>query len=235
VQPSQESSNGWRPPHITQEFGYPSNEEIVPNTKLDYRKTFLPRLGHVRAWFKGVEVEPKTSSSSSQEGTRSRAPCLPVTTGKGSLADGSTSQHLDISPRCYTDITPRLPKDRDELHQVASHPGANRRLRSIARQSVADGSVGDGGRQDDLDDEESFSDSSSSPSLERHPSSPPYHELAPSVLSDFEDGFEDLHTAPVRMVNSGGVPEEPDAVIQELDAANEVVADEASLQEQVRD
>lgn len=26
VQPSQESSNGWRPPRITQEFGYPSDE-----------------------------------------------------------------------------------------------------------------------------------------------------------------------------------------------------------------
>ena len=68
---------------------------------------------------------------------------------------------------------------------------------------MTDGFPGDGERQDHLDDEEGFSDSSSSPSLESRPHSPRYHELASSVLLDYEGGDEDLHTTPVRMVNHG--------------------------------
>jgi hypothetical protein len=119
-------------------------------------------------------------------------------TGKSSLSDGDSGYHPDISPRRYTDITSRLPEDPDELLHVASRSGANTRLRSIARQNVAVGSA-DEEELDDDNDEESFSDSSSSSSLVKLPSSPPYHELAPSVLSDCEDGLEDLHTAPAHM------------------------------------
>ena len=68
-----------------------------------------------------------------------------------------------------------------------------------------------------------------------HPNSPPYQDLFPSDLLDSEDGIGDLPTAPVRMVNSGGAPEDPDAVVQEPGAANAVAARQASLEEQVRD
>ena len=241
VQPSEGSSNGWRPPAITEEFDYPSEEEIVPNPKADFQRTFLPRLGHVRAWFRGAEGDAKTSSSTSQEAARSRATCLPVTTGKGSLGGGSTSQNEDIYKRHYTDITSRLPQDLEGRRQVANRPGANTRLKSIARQGMTDGFPRDGERQDNLDDDEGFSDSSSSPSLESRPHSPRYHELASSVLSDYEGGDEDLHTAPVRMVNHGDnlVDQDPAAKspvdgIHGPSAENIVAPQEVSLEEEVR-
>lgn len=110
--------------------------------------------------------------------------------------------------------------------------------KSIAHQGVTDGFLRDGEHQHDLDDEEGFFESSSSPSLESHSHSPPYHELAPTMMSDYEDGAEDLHTTPVRMVHDGGALEdqdtaakEPDVVIQEPGARNVVAAQEASLEE----
>ncbi|KAM0851209.1 hypothetical protein ACQ4PT_052578 [Festuca glaucescens] len=190
---------------------------------------FLPRLGHVRSWFKGADVGTKSSTSTSEEGARSTAPCLPIMTGKGSLSDGDSGYHPDISPRHYTDITSRLPQDRDELLQVASRPGPSTRLKSIALRSVTDGSAGEEGTDDDHNDEESFSDASSSSSLQNLPHSPPYHELAPSELSDREDGLEDLHTAPAHMaiddVNKDGTASTE---------ASTPTAREMALEEQVK-
>ncbi|KAM0923781.1 hypothetical protein ACQ4PT_005306 [Festuca glaucescens] len=150
-------------------------------------------------------------------------------TGKSSLSDGDSGYHPDISPRRYTDITSRLPQDPDELLHVASRSGANTRLRSIARQNVAVGLADEEERGDDDDDEESFSDSSSSSSLAKLPSSPPYHELAPSVLSDCEDGLEDLHTAPAHMAVDG-VSKDGTASAE----ASTSTAQEADLEEQVK-
>jgi hypothetical protein len=47
-----ESEAKWVPPH---EFSYPSDEEIMPNPKASFTKMILPRLGHVRSWFRGSE------------------------------------------------------------------------------------------------------------------------------------------------------------------------------------
>ncbi|KAK1653685.1 hypothetical protein QYE76_071490 [Lolium multiflorum] len=199
VRPRLEQNEEWKPPQVTHEFDYPSDEEIVPNPKADFKMAFLPRLGHVRSWFKSADAGAKAGTSTSEEGARSTAPCLPIMTGKGSLSDGDSRYHPDISPRHYTDITSRLPQDRDELWQVASRPGPSTRLKSIALLSVTDGSAGEEGTDDYHNDEESFSDASSSSSLQNLPHSPPYHELAPSELSDREDGLEDLHTAPAHM------------------------------------
>ncbi|KAM0882333.1 hypothetical protein ACQ4PT_032372 [Festuca glaucescens] len=231
MHPRIESSDGWQPPQVTHEFGYPSNEEIMPNPKADFKKGFLPRLGHVRSWFKGAtEAESKESPSTSQDGARSAAPCLPIMAGKSSLSDGDCGYHPDISLRRYTDITSRLPQDHDELLQVASRPGANTRLRSIALQSVTDGSAEEEGLDDNANDEESFSDSSSSSSsLVKLLGSPPYHELAPSVLSYCEDGLEDLHTAPAHMaVDSVGKDGTTSA------EASTSTAREVALEEQVK-
>jgi hypothetical protein len=39
----------WVPLQVTYEFSYPSNEEIVPNTKVSFsKKGLLPNLGKVR-------------------------------------------------------------------------------------------------------------------------------------------------------------------------------------------
>ena len=42
-------------PMVNYEFSYPSDEEITPNPKVNFKKTFLARLGHVRSWFRGVQ------------------------------------------------------------------------------------------------------------------------------------------------------------------------------------
>ena len=94
------------------------------------------------------------------------------------MSDGDVAHHPDISPRHYTDITTHLPEDPEELHQVASRPGANTRLKSMAHKSVTRGHDDEGEPPEDHDGEESSSDTSSSPSLEMHSSMPPYHELA---------------------------------------------------------
>jgi hypothetical protein len=115
VHPRLKQDDGWKPPQVTHEFGYPSDEEIVPNPKANFKKAFLPRLGPVRSWFKGAEVEPNPRASTLQEGARSSAPCLPIMAGKSSLSDGDLGYHEDISPRRYIDITARLPRDPNEL------------------------------------------------------------------------------------------------------------------------
>jgi len=204
VRPGMESSDGWQPPEVTHEFGYPSDEEIVPNPKADFKKAFLPRLGHVRSWFKGGETESRPTTSTSQDGARSIAPCLPIMMGKGSLSEGDPGYHPDISPRCYTNINSRLPQNSNKILQMASRPGAKTWLKSVALRSVTDGLAREEGLDDYIDDEGSLSDSSSSSSLEKLPNSHPYHVLAPSVPSDCEDGLEDLHTAPARMEVDGG-------------------------------
>jgi hypothetical protein len=132
VRPRLEQDDGWKPPQVTHEFGYPSDEEIVPNPKANFKKAFLPRLGHVRSWFKGAKVEPNSRASTSQEGARSSAPCLPIMAGKSSLSDEDSRNHGDISPRRYTDITARLPRDPSEFLQVVSRPGAKTWLKSVA-------------------------------------------------------------------------------------------------------
>lgn len=91
-----EEDGSWQPPHVTHNFSYPSDEEIVPNPKANFRATLLPRLGHVRSWFRGAVTKPKSDSSTSQEGASSTAPCLPITTGGGSLSDGDASHHPDM-------------------------------------------------------------------------------------------------------------------------------------------
>lgn len=47
----------WVPPPVTKEFSYSSDEEIVPNPKMAFSKTFLRNLGKVRGWFKGAETQ----------------------------------------------------------------------------------------------------------------------------------------------------------------------------------
>jgi hypothetical protein len=95
---------------------------------------------------------------------------------------------------------------------------------------VTDGSTEGGEANDNDNDEESFSDSSSSSSLEKLPSSPLYDELAPTVLSDYEDGLEDLHTAPAHMavddVGNGGTASAE---------ASASTAREAALEEQLKE
>jgi len=231
VRPRLEPNDGWQPPQVTHEFGYPSDEEIVPNPKADFKKAFLPRLGHVRSWFKGTDTEAKANASTREEGARSTAPCLPIMAGKGSLSDGDSGYHPNISPRLYTDITSRLPRDPDELLQVASRPGAKTRLRSVALRSVTDRSTKEEGIDNYADDEESFSDSSSTSSLEKLTNSPPYHELAPSVLSECEDGLEDLHTAPAHMAVDGG-KNDGSASAQASAAAGREAALEEEMKEQ---
>ena len=232
VCPRLETNDGWQPPRVTHEFGYPSDEEIVPNPKANFKKNFLPRLGHVRSWFKSTDIESTSSASTTNGGARSSASCLPITAAKGALSDGDMAYHSDISPRRYTDITSRLPQDPDELFQVASRPGANTRLRSIARQSMTDGSTDEEELDEDKNSEESFSDASSSSSLEKLPNSPPYEELAPSVLSDYEGDVEDIHTAPAHMTVDVVAGKAAAAASAEASAR---AAGEASLEEQVKE
>ena len=64
---------------------------------------------------------------------------------------------------------------------------------------MTDGSAEEEEPDEDKNSEESFSDASSSSSLEKLPNSPPYEEHAPSMLSDYEGDLEDIHTAPAHM------------------------------------
>jgi hypothetical protein len=41
-----ESEREWVPPTATDEFSYPSDEEIMPNPKANFKKSLLPRLGY---------------------------------------------------------------------------------------------------------------------------------------------------------------------------------------------
>jgi hypothetical protein len=62
-----DEDKGWQPPNVTHDFTYPSDEEIVPNPRANFRATLLPRLDHVRSWFKGAGEAPKSSTSTSEE------------------------------------------------------------------------------------------------------------------------------------------------------------------------
>jgi len=44
-------------PMVNHEFSYPSDEEITPNPKVNFKKTFLARLGHVRSWFRRMQCK----------------------------------------------------------------------------------------------------------------------------------------------------------------------------------
>jgi hypothetical protein len=57
-----DEDEGWQPPNFTHDFTYPSDEEIVPNPRANFRSTLLPRLDHVRSWFKSAEGAPKLST-----------------------------------------------------------------------------------------------------------------------------------------------------------------------------
>ena len=72
VHSEHEENPNWVPPPITHDFSYPSDEEIVPNSKADFSKGLLPKLGKVRNWLKGSKGHGGMPSSST-------APCLPVT------------------------------------------------------------------------------------------------------------------------------------------------------------
>jgi hypothetical protein len=95
-----ESATEWVPPTVTHEFSYPSDEEIMPNPKANFKKSLLPRLGHVHSWFKGAGETQASSDASMQDQARTSAPCLPVTAGIGSLSDGDRALASDKSPRC---------------------------------------------------------------------------------------------------------------------------------------
>jgi hypothetical protein len=190
-----ESEAKWVPPPVTQEFGYPSDEEIVPNPKANFTRAILPHLGQVRSWFKSSE----SGSSKTREGASANAPCLPITTGKASPPGG-------ISPRPYTDMASRLPKDPIDLQHIADRAGVGTRLKSIASQRAKGIAVGVEGEHGDPRDGETASDSESSSSLEIHPDSPRYRDLAPSLLSDGEDYPNVFNAAPAHMVVDG-IPE----------------------------
>ncbi|KAK8457021.1 hypothetical protein SEVIR_3G115951v4 [Setaria viridis] len=109
------SKTEWVPPKVTHDFSYPSDEEIKPNPKANFKKAFMPRLGHMRSSFKGAEEIEDSGVAKTQDEARTSAPCLPITVGKGSLSDGDKVLALDTSPRCYIDITSRFPQDPEDL------------------------------------------------------------------------------------------------------------------------
>lgn len=127
-----DSKMQWVPPKVTHEFTYPSDEEITPNPKASFKKTFLPRLGHVRSWFKGADDTMDSGTSTPPDEARTSAPCLPITAGKGSLSDGDKALALDTSPRRYIDIASRLPRDPEDLQHMADRAGVSTRLKLIA-------------------------------------------------------------------------------------------------------
>jgi len=97
VHSEHEENPNWVPPPITHDFSYPSDEEIVPNSKADFSKGLLPKLGRVRNWLKGSKEYGGAPSSS-------MAPCLPVT---------SSSAKKGMPPHAHTDLespTPAKPR-----------------------------------------------------------------------------------------------------------------------------
>ena len=64
VHSEHEENPNWVPPPITHDFSYPSDEEIVPNSKADLSKGLLPKLGRVRNWLKGSKEYGGAPSSS---------------------------------------------------------------------------------------------------------------------------------------------------------------------------
>jgi hypothetical protein len=75
-----EQSDGlkWVSSQVTHEFSYPSDEEIVLNSKVSFsKKGLLPDLGKVRKWFKG-----SNDQAGDGEAASSATPCLPITSKK---------------------------------------------------------------------------------------------------------------------------------------------------------
>ncbi|KAM0833857.1 hypothetical protein ACQ4PT_064003 [Festuca glaucescens] len=238
---------GWQPPNVTHDFTYPSDEEIVPNPKANFRTALLPRLDHVRSWFKGAEGAPKSSTLTSEEEARSTASCLPITAG-GKKSTVGSKRDWDVSPVHYTDMASRLPRNRSDLQKVAGHPGAGTRLRALARQGVVEDEMRLEEPSEAQSDEEEASDAASSSSLEVLPTSPLFYDLDPSIPSDDESYLQDLHTAPARMAVDGK-DDDPDAAAakaKELEGpkgppdnssgsnANKEVPREENLADQVR-
>jgi hypothetical protein len=110
-----ESEMEWVPPTVTHEFSYPSDEEIMPNPKANFKRSLLPRLGHVRSWFKGTGETQASGDASMQVQARTSAPCLPITAGIGSLFDGDRALASDTSPRCYVSIETRIAQHPEDL------------------------------------------------------------------------------------------------------------------------
>ena len=189
VRTRNDEDDGWQPPNVTHDFTYPSDEEIVPNPKANFRTTLLPRLDHVRSWFKGAEAATKSNASTSQEGARSNAPCLPVTTGNNTKPVRGRKYDWDISPvrYRYTDMASRLPRDQADIKQVAGRPGIGTRLKHMALQGVEKTTARAEEPLEAHSDEEEASDAASSSSLEKLPTSPPYNDLDGSIPSEDDD------------------------------------------------
>jgi hypothetical protein len=120
-----DSKMEWVPPRVTQDFSYPSDEEITPNLKASFKKAFLPRLGHVRSRFKGADEVMDSGMSTALDEARTSASCLPITAGKGSLFDGDMALASDTSPRCYIYIVSRLPWNPEDLQHTAGRARAS--------------------------------------------------------------------------------------------------------------
>lgn len=194
-----ESRMGWVPPKVTHDFSYPSDEEIIPNPKVNFKKTLLPRPDRFRSWFKGACESSGSNALKTQEAARTSAPCLPITTGKGSLSDGDDVLATDMFPRCYVDITSRLPKDASDLRHMVDRAGASTRLKSIAIQRVMGSAAGGGHEEGDPRDGETASDSESSSSLENHDCLPHYKDFVPSIALDDEERPDVCNSAPAHM------------------------------------
>lgn len=221
-------TSNWAPPRITQELSYPSDEEIAPNPKADFRKTIIPSFGLVRSLFKSNDEAAKEAAATTSEEVRSKAPCLPIISRKGSRSDD------DIYARTYRDLASYLPRDPRQVQRVASRPGSNTRLKSIALEGMKENFPKPDAEQEDPSGEGDVYDYSSSSSLENHESSPRYHDLNPSLPSDEGEHFDDLHTALVHVTgeksDDSKTGEKPAKILTDIGASG---SGEAKLQEQL--
>jgi hypothetical protein len=175
----------WVPPLVIKEFSYPSDEEIVPNPKMPFPRTFLPNLGKVRGWFKGPDGEGNGGASSSTS-----ASCLPIS---------SKRDELESLSHPYVSLDSRLPEDPVLLQRYVERLGMSTRLKNIASKRLTHGST-----HSDEDNESiggGLSDGDSSTSLREHNGSPRYSELAPSIVSEDESELGDENIAPAHMAN----------------------------------
>lgn len=221
-------TSNWAPPRITQELSYPSDQEIAPNPKADFRKTIIPSFGLVRSLFKSNDEATKEAAATTSEEVRSKARCLPITSRKGSRSDD------DIYARSCRDLASHLPRDPRQVQRVASRPGSNTRLKSIALEGMKENLPKPVTEQEDPSGEGDVYDYSSSSSLENHESSPRYHDLNPSLPSDEGEHFDDLHTALVRAtgekLDDSKTGEKPAKIHTDVGASG---SGEAKLQEQL--
>jgi hypothetical protein len=191
-----EQSDGlkWVPPQVTHEFFFILwMRKSFLNPKVSFfKKGLLPNLVKVHKWFKG-----SNDKAGDGEAASSAAPCLPVTS-KYSVT--SMKPHEGLSPRPYINLESRLPQDTTSLQSVAQHEGADTRLKSIASQRVTNipprSNAGNSDESGELDE-------NSSVSLEEHPGSPHYSDLAHSIVSDDDFEEENLNGAPAHVVNEG--------------------------------